>query len=190
METLTKSIKSKVMKLNQYEWDPENDVIGYGTIAEVFKAKDNNGHYAALKIYREAITKGSTGGAFQNKYTLEEEYKKRRVVGPYQCDKVYQPGLYSSCGFHAARFVSYPVLVMEYADAGNLSDWLKSTNPPTEAEAIKIAREVLNGLAYLHEQSIIHRDLKPGNILFKKDRMGNKVVKISDFGISERYITG
>ena len=64
------------MKLNQYEWDPENDVIGNGAFAEVFRAKDNNGHLVALKIYREAIAKGSTGGSFQGKYTLEQEYKK------------------------------------------------------------------------------------------------------------------
>ncbi|HTD40113.1 MAG TPA: hypothetical protein VK671_05795, partial [Mucilaginibacter sp.] len=68
------------MKLNQYEWDPESDVLGNGAFAEVFKAKDNNGHYAALKIYREAIIKGSTGGGFQSKYTLEEEYKKGELL--------------------------------------------------------------------------------------------------------------
>jgi len=183
METLTKSIKSKVMKLNQYEWDPENDVIGYGAFAEVFRARDNNGHYAALKIYREAITKGSTGGAFQNKYTLEEEYKKGELLAHTNVIRYINLDYIIHID-SMQRIVSYPVLVMEYADAGNLSDWLKSSTPPKETEAIKIAREVLSGLGYLHEQSIIHRDLKPGNILFKKDRMGNKVAKISDFGIS------
>jgi serine/threonine protein kinase len=171
------------MKLNQYEWDPESDVLGNGAFAEVFKAKDNNGHYAALKIYREAIIKGSTGGGFQSKYTLEEEYKKGELLAHTNVIR-YLNLDYIVHIDSMQRKASYPVLIMEYADAGSLSGWLKSTTPPTEAEAIRITREILNGLAYLHEQGIIHRDLKPGNILFKKDRMGNKVVKISDFGIS------
>ncbi|MBS1521827.1 MAG: protein kinase [Bacteroidetes bacterium] len=171
------------MKLNQYEWDPENDVIGYGAFAEVFRAKDNNGHYAALKIYREAITKGSTGGVFQSKYTLEEEYKKGELLAHTNVIRYINLD-YIVHVDSMQRTVSYPVLIMEYADAGNLSDWLKSTTPPTVAEAEHIIREILDGLTYLHSQGIIHRDLKPGNILFKKDRMGNRVVKISDFGIS------
>src|ERR1700761_8161169 len=137
METL---IKSKAMKLNQYEWDPENDVIGHGAFAEVFRAKDNNGHYAALKIYREAIVKGSTGGAFQSKYTLEEEYKKGELLAHTNVIRYINLD-YIVHVDSMQRTVSYPVLVMEYADAGNLSDWLKSTTTPTEAEAIRTIRE-------------------------------------------------
>ncbi|HEY9000839.1 MAG TPA: protein kinase [Mucilaginibacter sp.] len=171
------------MKLNQYEWDPENDVIGYGAFAEVFRAKDNNGHLVALKIYREAVAKGSTGGSFQGKYTLEQEYKKGELLAHTNVIR-YLNFDYIVHTDSMQRQVSYPVLVMEYADAGSLAGWLKSTMPPTEAESVKIILQILNGLAYLHDQGIIHRDLKPGNILFKKDRKGNNVVKISDFGIS------
>jgi serine/threonine protein kinase len=171
------------MKLNQYEWDPENDVIGNGAFAEVFKAKDNNGHLVALKIYREAIAKGSTGGSFQGKYTLEQEYKKGELLAHTNVIR-YLNFDYIVHTDSMQRQVSYPVLVMEYADAGSLAGWLRSTMPPTEAESVKIIMQILNGLAYLHDQGIIHRDLKPGNILFKKDRKGNNVVKISDFGIS------
>ncbi|MBS1521828.1 MAG: protein kinase [Bacteroidetes bacterium] len=171
------------MKLNQYEWDPENDVIGNGAFAEVFRAKDNNGHFVALKIYREAIAKGSTGGSFQGKYTLEQEYKKGELLAHTNVIR-YLNFDYIVHTDSMQRQVSYPVLVMEYADAGNLAGWLRSTMPPTEAESVQIILQILNGLAYLHDQGIIHRDLKPGNILFKKDRKGNNVVKISDFGIS------
>jgi len=171
------------MKLNQYEWDPENDVIGNGAFAEVFRAKDNNGHLVALKIYREAIAKGSTGGSFQGKYTLEQEYKKGELLAHTNVIR-YLNFDYIIHTDSMQRQVSYPVLVMEYADAGSLAGWLRSTMPPTEAETVKIIAQILNGLAYLHDQGIIHRDLKPGNILFKKDRKGNNVVKISDFGIS------
>jgi mitogen-activated protein kinase kinase 1 len=44
-----------------------------------------------------------------------------------------------------------------------------------------VARDVLNGLAYLHARNIAHRDIKPSNIL-----VNNKnEVKIADFGVSK-----
>ena len=45
-------------------------------------------------------------------------------------------------------------------------------------ENIKIFKQILKGVAYIHSYQLIHRDLKPDNILFYND-----VVKIGDFGL-------
>ena len=66
------------MKLSHYEWDPEKDLIAEGGFAEVFKARDLNteGRYVALKIYKEAVSRGTQGSTGQKKYSLEQEFSK------------------------------------------------------------------------------------------------------------------
>ena len=45
---------------------------------------------------------------------------------------------------------------------------------------LKVARQMIAGLAEAHEQGVIHRDLKPENILMGADG----TVRVMDFGIA------
>ena len=56
--------------------------------------------------------------------------------------------------------------------------------PPRMVKSI--AWQMLNGLAYLHENDVMHRDLKPQNILIMGDGVEHGVVKIADFGLARR----
>ncbi|PIN14666.1 Serine/threonine protein kinase and endoribonuclease ERN1/IRE1 [Handroanthus impetiginosus] len=58
----------------------------------------------------------------------------------------------------------------------------KSNGYPS-ACLLKLMRDIVCGLAHLHELGIIHRDLKPQNVLVIKDRLIS--AKISDMGISK-----
>jgi len=178
------------MILNQYEWDPVLDKIGQGAFAEVFRARDHYGSYAALKIYSEAIVKSTAGGSssVQSKYSLQQEFEKGKDLS--HTNIIRYTGLdFINSRDAMGRESAYPVLMMEYADCGNLESRINSNEPPDREESLEIIREILEGLGYLHRQGIIHRDLKPGNILFKKDRTGHKVAKITDFGISKDLVT-
>jgi serine/threonine protein kinase len=49
----------------------------------------------------------------------------------------------------------------------------------SEAEAIPIMNQIINGYNQMYSQTIIHRDLKPANIFMK-----NGTPKIADFGFA------
>ncbi|CAN0924275.1 Serine/threonine-protein kinase/endoribonuclease IRE1b [Linum grandiflorum] len=51
---------------------------------------------------------------------------------------------------------------------------------------LKLMRDVVSGLAHLHELGIIHRDLKPQNVLIISEK--TFCAKLSDMGISKRLL--
>lgn len=177
-----------MIKLNQYSWDPEKDLIAAGAFAEVFKATDaHSGRHVALKVYKEAVSKGTTSGTEgKKKYTLEKEFET--VNGLSHTNLITYFGLtYLEGTDQLGRKSSYPVIVMELAPHGTLTDFMKSNPSPSEVE--RIIKQVIAGVGYLHEEGIIHRDLKPGNILIAQNRKGQPVAKITDFGISKDILT-
>ncbi|XP_027359374.1 mitogen-activated protein kinase kinase 9-like [Abrus precatorius] len=72
-------------------------------------------------------------------------------------------------------------ILMEYVDGGSLETALKKDGTFSEERLAAVARDVLNGLAYLHARKIAHRDIKPANILVNTEGE----VKIADFGVSK-----
>ncbi|KAF8409902.1 hypothetical protein HHK36_002421 [Tetracentron sinense] len=61
----------------------------------------------------------------------------------------------------------------------------KSNGYPSP-QLLKLMRDMISGLAHLHELGIIHRDLKPQNVLITKER--SLCAKLSDMGISKRLL--
>lgn len=76
-------------------------------------------------------------------------------------------------------------IFMEYVPGGSVKDQIKEYGPLTENVTRRYTRQVIEGLAFLHNLMIVHRDIKGANIL--RDHDGN--VKLSDFGASRRLTT-
>ncbi|MCB9671536.1 MAG: serine/threonine protein kinase [Alphaproteobacteria bacterium] len=74
-----------------------------------------------------------------------------------------------------------PCLVMEYIDGPSLAEVLRLKTPTIESTD-DLARQILEAVAYAHEQGLVHRDLKPENILLAH-RSKRIVPKIADFGL-------
>jgi len=83
-----------------------------------------------------------------------------------------------------ARSGSYVYFGMDLC-ADSLAARLQREGPLPEADIVRIAGDVAQGLRFAHARGVIHRDLKPDNILIHSD--GSAV--ISDFGIA-RALSG
>eukprot|EP00182_Erythrolobus_australicus_P003336 CAMPEP_0185832958 /NCGR_PEP_ID=MMETSP1353-20130828/2394_1 /TAXON_ID=1077150 /ORGANISM="Erythrolobus australicus, Strain CCMP3124" /LENGTH=462 /DNA_ID=CAMNT_0028531195 /DNA_START=39 /DNA_END=1427 /DNA_ORIENTATION=+ len=71
-------------------------------------------------------------------------------------------------------------IVMDLVKGDELYELLRKQGRLAERDARRIFRQLVQGVAYCHEQGIFHRDLKPENILLD----ANNNVKITDFGMS------
>lgn len=74
-------------------------------------------------------------------------------------------------------------IVMEHVSTGNLLEFLAAgKNRVNEKNALRIAKQLLQAIAYLHDNDIIHRDIKAENILITTDG----TIKVADFGLARR----
>ena len=71
---------------------------------------------------------------------------------------------------------------MEYADGGELLDYVEEKKGLGEIEARSIMKQLVLGIENCHDQGVIHRDLKLENVLF--ETKGRTKIKIVDFGIA------
>jgi eukaryotic-like serine/threonine-protein kinase len=145
--------------------------LGRGAMGVVYKAEDPNlDRVVALKTI--IVDEDAEG---------REEYHKRFILEAKAAGKLNHPNIVTTfdCGEHDG--LAY--LAMELLEGKDLrSRMLKESIPP--AEAVEIARQVAEGLAYAHERGVVHRDVKPGNIMINKRGQ----VKIMDFGLARMRV--
>lgn len=75
-------------------------------------------------------------------------------------------------------------LIMEYADGGELFDYIVNNSRVKELEACRFFQQIISGIEYIHRLNVVHRDMKPENLLLDHD---GKSVKIVDFGLSNTF---
>ena len=132
-------------------------LLGKGGMAEVWKAWDRSlGRWVAVKYLRPDIG-----------HPTQRIEREGRMAGAFS-----HPGIISifERGLHHGR----PYLVMPFVDGSPP----RAPLPPREAA--RVAHEVAQALAHVHERGVIHRDVKPANILIAD---GGYVV-LADFGLA------
>src|SRR5262249_35038997 len=74
-----------------------------------------------------------------------------------------------------------PFLAMQLLEGETLEARLRRSGRLPLRTALRVGREIAEGLAAAHARQLIHRDVKPGNIWLEA---GRDRVKILDFGLA------
>jgi serine/threonine protein kinase len=142
----------------------------------VFRAEDDGlQRPVALKVMRPEVAAEPTA--------KERFLREGRAAAAIKSDHVitiYQVG----------EANGVPFLAMEYLDGLNLDEWLKtwqkSKNRPVAATAVvRVAKDLLKGLAAAHEKGLIHRDIKPANLWVEAK---TSRIKLLDFGLAKPLV--
>lgn len=169
--TLSKAELEEIIskELISEEYDVDDTVFARGKFANVRKAthKITGVHYAAKYIKKRRRAVDQTPEIHHEIAVLMKCADNSRVVRLHQ---VYETN-------------SDVVLMLELAAGGELQQILDQDEIPTELEARRAMKQVLEGLSHLHERNIAHLDLKPQNILLSVENVCDDI-KLCDFGVS------
>ncbi|UJR33357.1 hypothetical protein I4U23_020805 [Adineta vaga] len=75
------------------------------------------------------------------------------------------------------------IFILEYAKQGDLQLALELEGCLEEIQAIHVTKQVLEAVAFLHDNKIVHLDIKPQNILLM-EKWPSTQIKLCDFGLS------
>lgn len=114
-----------------------------------------------------------------HKHFLRHDDKRERLVREARTvSKLQHPNIIPL--YEAGEYKDQLYLVFEYVDGISLKEHIKKNGPFVVHRAIKVMRQVLDGISRAHELEVVHRDLSPSNILIDR----NDMPRIMDFGIS------
>jgi serine/threonine-protein kinase len=76
-------------------------------------------------------------------------------------------------------------LVMEYVEGETLHKLLRREGTLPVKRAVRLLRQIADGVEAAHEIGILHRDLKPANIFLMQKGKGDGFIKVGDFGLAK-----
>ena len=142
--------------------------IGRGAMGVVYKAMDS--------VLQRIVAVKTVNMALEREHADKYEarfYQEARAAGGLN-----HPNIVTVYDAGKAGDVVY--MAMEYIQGVELRTLFTEGTPMGVAQALSIAAQVAEGLAYAHQAGVVHRDIKPANIMV----VAEGPVKITDFGIA------
>lgn len=138
--------------------------VGRGTTAEVFEARDAEGRTVALKVF-------PPGSRSMQWHAWSEAELLSRLDHPAIL-KIHRFG----------EDEGKPYIVMEFVNGPSLEQRILRQGPIFQEDAVRMARQIAEGIAYAHGAGVFHGDLRPRNILLRDGDPLRPL--ICDFGLN------
>jgi serine/threonine-protein kinase len=155
-----------VDRLGKYE---VTEVLGKGAMGVVYKAFDPNiRRTVAIKTIRKELIEDDRGHSLLARFKNEAQAAGR----------LSHPGIVGVHEYGEEGDLAY--IAMEYVQGNSLREYFNRGTRFETRDVVSITAQLLDGLAYAHEQGVWHRDIKPANLII----MTSGKLKIADFGIA------
>jgi serine/threonine protein kinase len=143
------------MKLPEIRGFEIQSILGKGGMGIVYGARQKSmDRFVALKVLSPELSKQRDYiDRFMNEAKSVARVSHKNIVMAYDVGE-------SNGNYY---------LAMEYVEGRPLHRILKDKGKLEERQALRIAREVCEALAYLLDNKMIHRDIKPENIIVSSD---------------------
>jgi predicted Ser/Thr protein kinase len=142
------------------------EVVGHGGMSSVYRAHDSLlERYVALKVLHQ-------------QYNEDEDFVERFKREARSVAQLQHPNIVTVIDRGEEDGRQY--IVFEFIDGENLKELVVRKGRLGVRDALEIALEVAQGLAFAHEHGLVHRDVKPQNVLLN----GDGRAKVTDFGIA------
>jgi serine/threonine-protein kinase len=154
--------------------------LGAGSFGTVYKVQDVKGGWIeALKILGVDRLTGAEADEMRKRFLREAQIMKRlgtdshHIVGLATYEEDIEAGLV--------------YFLMEFVEGRSLARVLEEEGPLQPERVIRLALQVCDALMAAHEgpEPVVHRDLKLENLMLTRDRSGDEMVKVLDFGIAK-----
>ena len=153
--------------------------LGRGAMGQVYLAKDTK--FATRKVAVKTVRQD-----ILNSNDMQEGEAIARFEREAQAAaSIQHPNTVSVTDFgESGDGVFY--LVMEYVEGETLHRLLRREGTLPVKRAVRLLRQIADGVDAAHDLGILHRDLKPANIfIMQKGKGGDGFVKVGDFGLAK-----
>ena len=142
------------------------NTLGAGGTSVVYRARDRrHDRDVAVKVLHRQLLGTAAAARFAQEVRVASTLQHPRILPVYDAGALSDGRLF---------------LVMPVAAGRPLAELLHD-GPLPLADAVQIARETAEALAFVHERGFVHRDVKPDNILVEDSH-----AVLTDFGIATR----
>lgn len=154
--------------------------LGRGAMGQVYLARDKNlgTRRVAVKTVRPDVLANDD---LQNGEAVARFEREARAAA-----SIHHPNVVDVTDFgESNEGVFY--LVMEYVEGETLHRLLRREGTLAVKRAVKLLRQIADGVEAAHDAGILHRDLKPANIFImqKAKSSDDGFIKVGDFGLAK-----
>ena len=160
---MSDAILSRLSALSdRYQVEQE---IGHGGMATVYRARDlKHDRFVAMKVLRPELAQALGAERFLREINFAAKLQSPHILpllDSGECDGL----LY---------------YVMPLVQGESLRDLLARDGALPPSEAMRLLREIVDGLAHAHRHGVVHRDIKPDNVM-----LAERHALLMDFGVAK-----